>query len=306
MAARDRGLERVRAAARAAQGLDAPVDQQPVPPGPVLVGEQHRVSVGAGAGGRPGRLELQQRGEAVDFGLRRHQRGQDTGQAQGVLAQGGAQEVLAGGGRVALVEDEVDDLQDRAEPGLAVGAVGHLEGHPGRGQRPLGPHDALRDRGLGREEGAGDLGGGQPAHQAQGEGDPGLGGEDGVAGGEDQAQQVVVDVLGVRRFGGRRRVLEAAADLREFARVGLPAAHEVDGAVSGGGHEPGARPVGDAGSRPLLQRGDQGVLGEFLGDADVPHDAGDTGDDPRGLDPEHRFDRLGRTHCRHGHSSEQP
>lgn len=309
MTAGDGGLEGVGAGARPVQGFDSAPDQHPVPFGPVLVGEQHRLAVRAGAGGDAGGLELQQRRQPVHLGFLGHQARQDPGQAQRVLAQGGADEIVAGRRRVALVEDEVDDLQDGGEALIAVGAVRDLERHPRFRQCPLRPDDPLGDRRFGAEVGPGDLLGGQAAHQAQGERDPGVRGEDGVAGGEDQPQQVVVDGLGVRELGlvlGRRDVLQGAPDLRELAGVGLLAADEVDGPVFGGGHQPGPRPVGHTRIRPLFQGRDERVLGDLLRDADVAHDPGNARDDPRGFDPEHRFDRSGRTHCRHGHPSEQP
>ena len=46
------------------------------------------------------------------------------------------------------------------------------------------------------------------------------------------------------------------------------------------GHEPGARVVRDARLRPLLERGDERVLREILGQADVAHDAREAGDEP--------------------------
>jgi hypothetical protein len=42
----------------------------------------------------------------------------------------------------------------------------------------------------------------------------------------------------------------------------------------------------------LLKRRDQGVLGQFFGQADVPDQPGQACDDPRGLHPPHRFDRA--------------
>jgi hypothetical protein len=230
----------------------------------------------------------------VDLGLLRHQGGQYAGQAQGVLAQAGAEPVVAGGGGVALVEDQVDDLQDRAEAGRAVRAVGHLEGDVLAGQGAFGAHDALRDRRFRDEEGAGDLGGGQAAEARIALTLRLLGGQHRVAGGEDQAQQVVVDVLRVGGLLGRRRGGgQVAADLRELAGVVLAAPDQVDGAAPGGGHEPGARIVGHAVPGPLFQGRDHRVLREFLGDADVPDQAGDAGDDARGLQAEDRLDGLG-------------
>ena len=200
-------------------------------------------------------------------------------------------------------------MTSRTEPSRAARSApyGTSKGTPALAERPLGADDALGDGRLRGQERAGDLLGGQAAEQPQGEGDPGLRRQHRVAGGEDQPQQVVVDVVGSAGSPvGGGTSSRVAPDLGQLAGVRLLAAYEVDRAVLGGGHEPGARLVRDARLRPLLQRGDQGVLRELLGDADVPHDAGDTGDDPRGLDPEYRFDRFGRACCRHGHPSEQP
>ena len=87
----------------------------------------------------------------------------------------GPHPVVAGGRRVALVEDEVDDLEHRRQAGGELGAARHLERDVLLGERPLGPDDALGDRRLRDEEGAGDLVGRQPAEQAQRERDPRLG-----------------------------------------------------------------------------------------------------------------------------------
>ena len=59
-----------------------------------------------------------------------------------------------------------------------------------------------------------------------------------------------------------------------------------------GGHEPGARVVRDARLRPLLERGDQRVLRELFGQADVAHDPRQAGDEPGRLDPPDRVDRA--------------
>jgi hypothetical protein len=51
-----------------------------------------------------------------------------------------------------------------------------------------------------------------------------------------------------------------------------------------GPHEPGARLLRDARTRPLLERGNQRVLRQLLGEADVADDPRETGDQPGGLD----------------------
>jgi hypothetical protein len=56
-----------------------------------------------------------------------------------------------------------------------------------------------------------------------------------------------------------------------------------------GGHEPRARIAGNAGLRPLLERSDESILREVLGEADVPHDSHETADKPSGLDAPNSF-----------------
>ena len=80
----------------------------------------------------------------------------------------------------------------------------------------------------------------------------------------------------------------------------LVAAKDIDGAMLGGGHQPGAGIVGDAGGGPLLERRHQRVLGQFLGEADIAHHAGETGDELGLLDPEDCLDGAMGVGRRHG------
>ena len=157
---------------------------------------------------------------------------------------------------------------------------------------------------LRHEEGARDLVGGQAAEQAQRERDARLGRQHRMAGGEHEAQQVVADVVVERgvEVGPRppARLRARGRAPRACARASLFAAQPVDRAVLGGGHEPGARVVRDARLRPLLERGDERVLRQLLGQADVAHDAREAGDQPGRLDPPDRVDRamgVGSRHC---------
>ena len=129
----------------------------------------------------------------MDFRFGGSQFGEDAAKAERVFAKGGAHEVVAGGGGVAFVEDEVDDFEDRGEAGGELGAAGDLKGDALVGESTFGADDALGDGGFGGEEGAGDLVGGETAEETEGEGCAGLGGEDGMAGDEDEAEKVVVD-----------------------------------------------------------------------------------------------------------------
>src|SRR3546814_5643072 len=57
-------------------------------------------------------LQFHQRQQAVHFGFARRQAGQDAAQAQRFVAQRRAQPVVAGSGRIAFVENQVDDLEN--------------------------------------------------------------------------------------------------------------------------------------------------------------------------------------------------
>ena len=156
----------------------------------------------------------------------------------------------------------------------------------------LGPGDALTHGGLGREEPASDLGGGEPADQAQRERGPGLRREGGVAGQEDEPQHVVLDVVDLAVEVGHLRLLSSTRvlDLRDLAPEGVGAPEVVDAAPLRGGHQPCGRVVRYAGGGPLLQRSHQGVLREIRGELHVaghPHEGADEAGrigPPRGMD----------------------
>jgi len=97
----------------------------------------------------------------VDLRLLRSEFGEDAAEAQRVFAEGGAHPVVAGGGGVAFVEDEVDDFEHGRETRGKVGPARDLEWDAGFGERALGAHDALGGRWARDEEGAGDFVGGQ-------------------------------------------------------------------------------------------------------------------------------------------------
>ena len=100
--------------------------------------------------------------------------------------------------------------------------------------------------------------------------------------------------------------LDLAAELLVLALDQLPPAQAVDGAMLGGGHEPGARLVRDARLRPLLERGDERVLRQLLGEADVAHHAREAGDELGLLDAEDRVDGAMGIGSRHGYRYHHP
>ena len=185
------------------------------------------------------------------------------------------------------------------------------------GECPFGADDTLSDGRFWDEEGAGDLVGGQTSEQAEGERNPRLGREHGMTGDEHQAQQIVANVVVKSRFEVFHLVL-AGTDLAcpnllndvlatEFFVLALEtrvAAEVIDGTMLGGGHQPGARVVGDARLRPLFERGDESVLRQVLGHADIAHDPRQPGDEPGRLDPPDGVDGamgVGSRHCYRSH-----
>src|SRR6266849_7746921 len=109
-----------------------------------------------------------------------------------------------------------------------------------------------------------------------------------MTGDEHKAQQVVTDVIVERGFEIRHECLlpgiVLATKLLVLALEELVAAKEINGTMLGGGHEPGTRVFRDARLMPLLERGDEGVLGEILGKTYITHDAHETADEPGRFD----------------------
>src|SRR5258707_14014091 len=112
--------------------------------------------------------------------------GQNTPETQRIFAEGRAHPVLAGRGRVAFVEDEIDSLQYGRQTGGKIGPAGDFKGNARLGEGALGPDDALGDSRLGDEEGARDLLCRQTSKQAKRQGNPCLGRENRMAGDEHE------------------------------------------------------------------------------------------------------------------------
>ncbi len=179
------------------------------------------------------------------------------------------------------------------------------------GEGAFGADDALGDGGFGGEEGAGDLRSGEAAEQTEGEGGAGLGGKHGMAGDEDESEEVVADGIvegGVELRHSPLECGEVAGQVFMFALGDGVAAEQIDGAAFRGGCEPRAGVFGDAGLRPLFEGGDKCLLREVFGEADVAGEARESGDHARGLDAPHRFNGaacgvmwIGSRHCYRSH-----
>lgn len=298
----DRGLEEV-LADRSPTGSERPgssqrsqpaPDQLLVPPCAVLRLEQHRHPgvIHASRGTRT--LDLQQRLQPQGLGLGGSQRREHPGQPDALVRERRAHPVLPGRGGIPLVEDQVDhghhvvESFDALGPGLKVELGTRLGKRLLRARDPLA-HGRFRD-----EEAAGDLSRGEATDEAQGERGPRLRGERRVAGQEDQAQDVVLDVVDLGVEVGHLLLLSTGvAELLGLAAQGVGAAEVVDAAALGRRHEPGGRVVRHPARRPLLEGCDEGVLGEVLGELDVARHPGEGSHEPRRLSPPRGGDGLG-------------
>ena len=114
-----------------------------------------------------------------------------------------------------------------------------------------------------------------------------------MTGDEHEPEQVVADVLverGLEIRTDRRLDDGVGCNLLVRALQHLLPPELVEGPVLRRGHEPGARILRDAGLGPALERGDQRLLGQILGEADFADHADEATEKPRGLDPPHRLD----------------
>ncbi len=162
-------------------------------------------------------------------------------------------------------------MQDDPQPLLPLRAVRQAE-RAARSLDPLlGPADPGRHRGLGHQERAGDLGGGQAADRTQRQRRLRGRGQRRMAAQEQQDQRVVGarDLLG-RHLGGRRRLALAPR---------VVAAQLVDEPPGRDGHQPAARVVRHALDWPLHGRGEDGLLHGVLAPLELPVAAGQRAED---------------------------
>ena len=133
----------------------------------------------------------------MDLGLVGQQLGQQSAQPDGFGDEVLPTELVARRRGVALVEDQIDDREDRAEAVGQLGVAGHPVRDPGLADLAFGPHQALGHGRLRHQEGAGDRPGLQAAQQTEGEGHLRLDRQRRMAAGEDQAQSVVAHGTGL-------------------------------------------------------------------------------------------------------------
>ena len=189
---------------------------------------------------------------------------------------------------VALVEYQVDDREHGGEP-IRQQVVGrHSERDAGGLDLALRPHQPLRHRRLGHQEGARDLVGGEAAEGAQGEGHLRVDGERRMTAGEDELEPLV---------GKRRRVHRVLHCLLRLEQARLCdqrviAAKAIDGSVACRRHQPALR-----GDRERLLRG-------LLGEVEVAEKADQRGEHTSPLVAEGLVE--GRYHSMIGRTSIAP
>jgi len=218
-------------------------------------------------------------------------------QADGLGAEFLAQQAVAGGGLVALVEQQVERGEHTVEPGREVLALGNLEGDAGLVDALLGARQLFLDGRLAAEEGAGDLGGAETADHLQREDDLRVRRDGGMATDEQQAQRVVADrVGGLPRDGRARDGLLVVGDDGRFLAGGHALATEVVlGEIHGHLRDPRGGIGRHAAHGPGAQRAQHGLLDHILGERQVvdAEQAEQGAVQAAGLVPEEVLDQLG-------------
>ena len=208
--------------------------------------------------------------------------GQDSAQTERLFAQPRSDPILARRGGIPLVEDQVDHLEDRSETRHSLGPTRDLEADVRFGEGPLRPDDALGDARNRDEESSRDLLSRQTAQDAKGERDTCFFREDRMARHEDEAEEIVPEVLVDRCVQVHASLfpLDIASELFILALERLATPDQVGRVMLRGRHEPGARSLWHARRGPLLERGNEGVLCELLSRPDVADEASQPGDEP--------------------------
>ena len=248
-----------------------------------MFGQTGQRTAGGDTGGAAGVQQQEQRQQPLRLRLVRHQLGEHPGEPDRLRAQVKPHQG-AGGRRVAFVENQVDDGEDRLEAGGKLGFRGHAIGDAGATDLAFGPDDPLGHGCLGHEERPGDLWRFEPAEQPEGKRD--LGGlvQRRMAAGEDQAQPVIGHSLLLRRSVVRRVGTVQVMCLRVPLVTDRLAAQPVDGPVAGGRDDPRAGIGRLALRRPPGDRHGERVLDRFLSGVDVAEEA-DQGSDAAAVLP---------------------
>src|SRR5713101_9661862 len=175
----------------------------------------------------------------MDFGLCRCQFGQDTSETQRILAESRPQPVIASRRRVALVENEIDDLEHRRQTFGQLRPARNFEGNVFFSESPFGTDNTLSDSRFRNEKCPSDFLSRQASEQAKRERNASLGREHRMARDKNKAEKIVADFIIQTRREIRHRHLpdrDLAAKFLVLALEQLVATKTVDSPILGGGH----------------------------------------------------------------------
>lgn len=306
----DRGLHAVRARRATGQrhGHESGAlgDESAVPACTVLVREQNHRALRPGPG-VAARVGQQHQGEQPGhLPLTGQQPVQDPGQPESLVGEVRTLQVRPGTRGVSLGEDRVQHLQYTRQPLRQFVPLGHPERNAGLPDLLLRPHDPLRHRRGGDQEGPRHLGRPEPGQAPQGQRHPVLGRQRRVSAGEVQLQALVGHVAA--GHGGGRVVRPIRIHLQDGqpGGVGLIPPEPVDGLAPRRRQQPGPRLGRHAPDGPVHQRRFDRLAGHVLGQVEVAEAVHEGGEQPPPLLPEHRFDgcvdpRAGARPVRRGH-----
>lgn len=283
-------------------------DGLPVPAPPVLLLEGDEIPSRGGAAGGPGVVQEHEGQEPEDLGFPGEMAPDDPRQPDGVGAEILPHQGFTLGGRVSLVEDEVEDLQHRIQPLGEQVRRRNAVGDPRAPDLRLGAHEPLRHGGLGDQERPGDLPGPEASHHLEGEGDAHVGGQRRMAAGEDQPEGILVFRPPLR---GPVAGPELLRRLQPPQPLQLPpeirvAAEPIHGAAAGRGDEPGRGPWRHAFPPPPLQRQHHGLAQDVFRQLEVSAEPDQRGQDGRMLLPEYGLEVLRVTDLPSGRFHPEP
>ena len=153
------------------QDGDTLEDQATVPQPAVLLGERDQVAALVAAGGVPGLCQQHQGEGARDLVVVGQLLLQLSSEADRLPGQGGVEQHLSGGAGVALVEDQVEHVQEGGYPLRQRVLARQPEARSRGSEGAAGPGQPLRHSAFGHEEGGRDLGCCQSGDGSKGERD---------------------------------------------------------------------------------------------------------------------------------------
>src|SRR5437773_6351158 len=248
-----------------------------IPSGPVLLLERDQLTRSGRTGRAPGVMQQHQREQSHRLGLGK-QVDEKASQADRLGREVGASEV-------ALIEDEIDDVQHARETIREGRTLGDVVGDPGVADLGLGANDALGQRRRGDEKGRRDLLGRESANLAQRHGDLCIGIQCRVTAGENEAKAVIYHVV-VLDLGSLLRYIEFTGGF------GPALAQPADRTEASRRNQPGPRAGRYAFYRPALDRRRERILKRLLGEIEVAEETNQSGQNAAGFGPVDRLDRV--------------